>query len=141
MGNSLLSSPPTPSQISLLTLIRISENKLLWGGTRYHFKFSGQVIPVFTYSKNKRQLPIVLFFKRYSLVLEHYKYYCSKLLLWSWMTCSSTFLKYLLAVLVETPATYILMYCSASSMVFATMHYFQFKIGTGFVSYLVSELR
>ena len=71
MGNSLLSSPPTtPSQISPLTLIRISKNKLLWGGTRYHFKFSGQVIPVFTYSKNKRQLPIVLFFKRYSLVLE-----------------------------------------------------------------------
>ena len=64
MGNSLLSSPPTPSQISPLTLIRISKNKLLWGGTRYHFKFSGQVIPVFTYSKNKRQLPIVLFFKK-----------------------------------------------------------------------------
>ena len=34
------------------------------------------------------------------------------------MTCSSKFLKYLLAVLAETPATYILIYCNASSSAF-----------------------
>ena len=27
----------------------------------------------------------------------------------------------------ETPATYILMYCNASSLAFTGMHYFQFK--------------
>ena len=33
------------------------------------------------------------------------------------MTCSSTFLNYALSVLAETPATYTLMYCNASSKV------------------------
>ena len=34
------------------------------------------------------------------------------------MTCSSTFLKYPLAVLVQTPATYILTYCNGCSTAF-----------------------
>ena len=36
-------------------------------------------------------------------------------MLWSSMSCSLTFLKYPLAVLAQTPATYILMYCNALS--------------------------
>ena len=59
------------------------------------------------------------------------------------MTYSSTFFKYLFEVLVETdPATYILVYCNASSMVFTTMQAASnSKKGIGFVNYLVSELR
>ena len=43
------------------------------------------------------------------------------------MTCSSIFLKYPLAVLVQTPATYILMYCHASSTDFSAVRCFQFR--------------
>ena len=48
-------------------------------------------------------------------------------LLWSWMTCSSTFLKYPLAVLPQTPAAYILMYCNAFSTTFTAVHCFQLR--------------
>ena len=48
-------------------------------------------------------------------------------LLWLRMTCSSTFLKYLSAVLVQTPATYILLYCNASSTAFSAERCFQFR--------------
>ena len=48
-------------------------------------------------------------------------------LLWSRMTCSSKILKYPLAVLAETPASYILMNCNASSTAFTAVHCFQFK--------------
>ena len=48
-------------------------------------------------------------------------------LLWRRMTCSSTFLKYLSAVLVQTPATYILLYCNASSTAFSAERCFQFR--------------
>ena len=44
------------------------------------------------------------------------------------MTCSSTFLKYPLAVLAQTPAAYILMYCNATQ-----------KKGIDIGRYLVSE--
>ena len=48
--------------------------------------------------------------------------------LWSRMTCSSTFLKYPLAVLDQTPAAYILMYCNAISMTFtAVVRCFQLR--------------
>ena len=43
------------------------------------------------------------------------------------MTCSSTFLKYLLAVLAQTPAAYILMYCNVSSTAFPAVRCFQFR--------------
>ena len=43
------------------------------------------------------------------------------------MTCSSTVLKYPLAVLAQTPAAYILMHCNASSTAFPAVHYFQFR--------------
>ena len=43
------------------------------------------------------------------------------------MTNSSTSLKYPSAVLAETPATYILMYCNASSTAFTAVCCFQFK--------------
>ena len=48
-------------------------------------------------------------------------------LLWSRMTCSSTFLKYPLAVLAQTPATYILMYCNAFSTTFTAVRCFQLR--------------
>ena len=48
--------------------------------------------------------------------------------LWSRMTCSSTFLKYPLAVLDQTPAAYILMYCNAISTTFtAVVRCFQLR--------------
>ena len=43
------------------------------------------------------------------------------------MTCSSKIFKYSLAVLAESPASYILMYCNASSTAFTAVHCFQFK--------------
>ena len=48
-------------------------------------------------------------------------------LLWSRMTCSSTFLKYPLAVLAQTPAAYILMYCNAFSTTFTAVRCFQLR--------------
>ena len=47
--------------------------------------------------------------------------------LWSTMTCSSTFLKYPLAVLAQTPAAYILMYCNAISTTFTAVRCFQLR--------------
>ena len=46
-------------------------------------------------------------------------------MLWSRITCSSKIFKYPLAA--ETPASYILMYCNASSTTFTAVHCFQFK--------------
>ena len=43
------------------------------------------------------------------------------------MTCSSTFLIYPLAVLVQTPAAYILMYCNAFSTTFTAVRYLQLR--------------
>ena len=48
-------------------------------------------------------------------------------LLWSRMTCSSTVLKYPLAVLAQTPAAYILMYCRAFSTTFTAVRCFQLR--------------
>ena len=48
-------------------------------------------------------------------------------LLWRRMTYSLIFLKCPLAVLVQTPATYILMYCNASSTAFPAVRCFQFR--------------
>ena len=48
-------------------------------------------------------------------------------LLWSRMTCSSTFWKYPLAVLAQTPAAYILMYCNAFSTTFTAVRCFQLR--------------
>ena len=48
-------------------------------------------------------------------------------LLWRRMTCSLTFLKYPMAVSVQTPATYILMYCNASWTAFPAVRCFQFR--------------
>ena len=47
--------------------------------------------------------------------------------LWSRMTCSSTFSKYPLAVLDQTPAAYILMYCNAISTTFTAVPCFQLR--------------
>ena len=43
------------------------------------------------------------------------------------MTCSSTVLKYPLAVLAQTPAAYILMYCNAFSTTFTAVRCFQLR--------------
>ena len=43
------------------------------------------------------------------------------------MTCFSTFLKYPLAVLAQTPAAYILMYCNAFSTTFTAVRCFQLR--------------
>ena len=48
-------------------------------------------------------------------------------LLWSWMTCSSTFLKYILAVLAQTSAACIFMYWNAFSTNFTAVHCFQLR--------------
>ena len=48
-------------------------------------------------------------------------------LLWSRMTCSSTVLKYPLAVLAQTPAAYILKYCHAFSTTFTAVRCFQLR--------------
>ena len=48
-------------------------------------------------------------------------------LLWIRMTCSSTVLKYPLAVLAQTPAAYILMYCNAFSTTFTAVCCFQLR--------------
>ena len=48
-------------------------------------------------------------------------------LLWSSMTCFLTFLKYPLAVLAQTPATYILMYGNAFSTTFTAVRCFQLR--------------
>ena len=49
-------------------------------------------------------------------------------LLWSRMTCFSTFLKYPLAVLAQTPVAYILMYCNAFPTTFTAVRCFQLRI-------------
>ena len=46
------------------------KNKLLSGRRSHQFEFSGKISSVFANSESKRRLPIVLFFKRYFLVLE-----------------------------------------------------------------------
>ena len=43
------------------------------------------------------------------------------------MTCSSTFLKYPLAVFAQTPAAYVLMYCNAFSKTFTAVRCFQLR--------------
>ena len=48
-------------------------------------------------------------------------------LLWSRMTCSSTFLKYPFAVLAQTPAAYILIYCNSFSTTFTAVRCFQLR--------------
>ena len=48
-------------------------------------------------------------------------------LLWSRMTCSSTFLKYPFAVLAQTPAAYVLMCCNAFSTTFTAVRCFQLR--------------
>ena len=48
-------------------------------------------------------------------------------LLWSRMSCSSTVLKYPLAVLVQTPAAYILMHCNAFSTTFTAVRCSQLR--------------
>ena len=48
--------------------------------------------------------------------------------------------KYPLAVLAQTPATYILMYCNASSMAFPALHCFQFMKNTSDVCSLMSNV-
>ena len=62
-------------------------------------------------------------------------------LFWRRMLCFSTFLKYPLAVLAQTPATYISMYCNASSMAFPALHCFQFMKKTSDVCSLMSNVR
>ena len=47
--------------------------------------------------------------------------------LWSRMTCSTTVLKYPLAVLAQTPAAYILMYCNAFSTTSTAVRCFQLR--------------
>ena len=60
--------------------------------------------------------------------LEHsLDYKLLQTFLWSRMTCSSTFLKYPLAVLDQTPAAYILMYCNAISTTFTAVRCFQLR--------------
>ena len=68
----------------------------------------------------------MLFFKRYCF---RFQKHCKLLqtLLWSRMTCSSTFLVYPLAVLVQTPAVYILMYCNAFSTTFTAVRCLQLR--------------
>ena len=48
-------------------------------------------------------------------------------LLWRRMTCSSTFLKYPLTVLAQTPAAYIFMYRNAFSTTFTAVRCFQLR--------------
>ena len=63
--------------------------------------------------------------------------------LWSRMTCSSTFLKYPLAVLTQTLAGYILMYCNAFSTTFIAVRCFQLRkkvLRLDATSYQSSEL-
>ena len=48
-------------------------------------------------------------------------------LLWSRMTCSSTVLKYPLAVLAQTPVAYTLVYCNAFSTTFTAVRCFQLR--------------
>ena len=48
-------------------------------------------------------------------------------LLWGRVTCSSTFLKYPLAVFAPTPAAHILMYCNAFSTTFTAVRCFQLR--------------
>ena len=113
--------------------------KLALKQTLLFFEFFGQVIPVFVYSETKSDCQSGYILKRvlFYYFQKHYRLLLA--LLWSRMTCSSTFLKYFgLAVLTETPVTYILMYCSASSTAFTAVHCLQFKKGIGFVSYFVS---
>ena len=57
------------------------------------------------------------------------------------MLSFSTFLKYPLAVLAQTPATYILMYCNASLTAFPAQHCFQFMKKTSDVCCLMSNVR
>ena len=57
------------------------------------------------------------------------------------MTCSSTFLKYSVAVLAQTPAAYILMYCNAFSTTFPAVRMLPTQgKGIEIKGYLVSEI-
>ena len=58
------------AQNSAVKLFWNFKNKLLSGRRRHQFQFSGQVNSVSANSENKSRLPMVLFFKRYLLVLE-----------------------------------------------------------------------
>ena len=58
------------AQNSAVKLFWNFKNKLLSGRRSHQFEFSGQVNSMFANSENKSRLPIVLFFKRYFLVLE-----------------------------------------------------------------------
>ena len=69
------------------------------------------------------------------------QYKLLKTLFWHGMLCFSTFLKYLVTVLAQTPATYILMYCNASSTAFPAEHCFQFMKKTSDVCCLMSNVR
>ena len=110
------------AQNSAVKLFWNFKNNLLSGRRSHQFEFSGQVNSMFANSESRNWLPIVLFFKG---TFQHYK--LLQTLLWRGMTCSSTFLKYPLAVLVQTPATYILMYYNASSIAFPAVRCFQFR--------------
>ena len=113
------------AQNSAVKLFWNFKNKLLSGRRRHQFEFSGQVNSVIANSENRSRLPIVLFFKRYFSVLEALQIAPNFALTSN--DLSSTFLKYPLAVLVQTPATYILMYCNASSTAFPAVRCFQFR--------------
>ena len=58
------------TQNSAVKLFWNFKNKLLSSRRSHQFEFSGQVNSMFANSENKSRLPIVLFFKRYFLVLE-----------------------------------------------------------------------
>ena len=60
----------TVAQNSAVKLFWNFKNKLLSGRKSHQFEFSGQVNSVLPNSENKSRLPVVLFFKRYFLVLE-----------------------------------------------------------------------
>ena len=127
------------TQNSAVKLFWNFKNKLLSGRRSHQFEFSVQVNSMFANSENKSRLPIVLFFERYFLVLEA---------LWIApnlaLTSNDLFLgilKYSLAVLVQTPATYfdVLQWILNGSSC-CTLLPIQGK-GFGIVSYLVLKLR
>ena len=60
----------TVAQNSAVKLFWNFKNKLLSGRKSHQFEFSEQVNSVLPNSENKSRLPVVLFFKRYFLVLE-----------------------------------------------------------------------
>ena len=97
--------------------------KLFWNFKNKLLSGRGRHPSMFAYSENKSRLPIVLFFKRCFIVLEAPQIAPNLAL-----TSNDLFLdifKYPLAVLVQTPATYILMYCNACSTAIPAVHCFQ----------------